>query len=57
MNASSSVGEEGDPQCAGGDVTGMRMEDDIGDFDETQAQELDSKRHKEEMLRRTCSTS
>ena len=28
MNASSSVGEELDPRCAGTDVTGMRMEDD-----------------------------
>ena len=34
MNASTSVGEEGDPRCAGTDVDGMRMEDDIGDFDE-----------------------
>ena len=46
MNASGSVGEE-DPRCAGTDVTGMRMEDDIGDIDETQAQEPGSKRHKE----------
>ena len=47
MNASSSVGEEGDPRCTGVDVTGIRMEDDIRDLDETQAQEPDSKRHKE----------
>ena len=47
MNASSSVGEEGDPRCAGTDVDGMRVEDDIGDLDETQAQELGSRRHNE----------
>ena len=47
MNASSSAGEEGDPRCAGVDVAGMRVEDDIGDLGETQAQEPGSKRHKE----------
>ena len=47
MNASSSVGDEGDPRCAGTDVNGMRMADDIGDLDETQAQQPGSKRHKE----------
>ena len=44
MNASSSVG---DPRCAGTDVKGMRMEDDIDDLDEAQAQEPDSERLKE----------
>ena len=37
----------GVPRCAGTDVAGTRTEDEIGDLDETQAQELGSKRHKE----------
>ena len=47
MNASSSVGEGGDPRCTGTDGNGMRTEDDIGGLDETQTLEPDSKRHKE----------
>ena len=47
MNASSSVSDEGDPRCAGTDAAVTRMEDEIGDLDETQAQEPGSKRQKD----------
>ena len=47
INASSSVGEEWHPRCAGANAAVMCMEDEIGDMAETQAQEPGSKRHKE----------
>ena len=47
MNASSSVGEKGNPRCAVSDVNGVCMDDDIGDCDEIQSVEPCSKRYKE----------
>ena len=57
MSASGSVGEEGDPRCAGTDVNGMRMEDDIGDLERHRHRKRAVKDTRKEMLRRTYSTN